>query len=584
MRFSKLFAPTTKETPKDCVLKSHSILIRGGFIKQIGSGIYSFLPLGKIMLSKVQKIIKEEMDKSGANEVQLGFVTPADLWEKSKRFDKYGKELLVFRDRKDNRFVLGPTHEEAIVDCAKDLVKSYKQLPLNLYQIHIKFRDEIRPRFGLMRAREFVMKDGYSFHADNADLDREFALMEATYRRIFTRLGLDFRVVEADSGAIGGSGSKEFMVLADSGEDDIVVCEKCDYAANIEAAIRAPKVAPNPAPQAEFAKFYTPNIKTIPALAEFLKIDSFWTIKCVAKKARFVVDSACEKSESAPCFFFIRGCDELNLTKALNAVPNALELVDLSTDELEKLGLFSGFIGAYSLQNITKSPYIYFDNELKDSANLACGANEKDYHFVGVDLGTFSDLKYADLIEVKSGDSCAKCGANLTIKKGIEIGHIFKLGTRYSEPLEATFLDSNGKAKPFIMGCYGIGVSRIIPAILEQKADAKGAIWGNIAPFALVIIISNTKNQNEVAFAESLYNALLAQNCEVLLDDRDERFGVKMADFELIGVRFALIVGKELQNGKIELINRANLSREAVDSNACVSDIIARIQNANQRL
>ena len=287
MKFSQFFAPTTKEEPKDCVLKSHSILIRGGFIKQIGSGIYSFLPLGKIVLDKVQKIIKDELDKSGANEVRLGFVTPADLWRQSKRFDKYGKELLVFKDRKDNDFVLGPTHEESIVDCVKGLVKSYKQLPLNLYQIHIKFRDEIRPRFGLMRAREFVMKDGYSFHADKADLDREFALMEQTYKNIFDRLGVKYRVVEADSGAIGGSGSKEFMVLADSGEDDIVVCEKCDYAANIEAAIRALKTAPNPAPQAEFAKFYTPNITTIKDLCEFLKIDAYWTMKCVAKKAIF---------------------------------------------------------------------------------------------------------------------------------------------------------------------------------------------------------------------------------------------------------------------------------------------------------
>ena len=698
MKFTTLFAPTTKEEPKDCALKSHSILIRGGFIKQIGSGIYSFLPLGKMVLDKVQKIIKDEMDKAGANEVRLGFVTPAELWKQSNRFDKYGKELLVFRDRKDNAFVLGPTHEEAVVDCAKGLVKSYKQLPLNLYQIHLKFRDEIRPRFGLMRAREFVMKDAYSFHADSADLDREFALMEQTYRQIFDRLGVKYRVVEADSGAIGGSGSKEFMLLADTGEDDIVVCEKCDYASNIEAATRKPRPAPkSSAPQADFAKFHTPNITTIKALSEFFKIDEYWTIKCVAKKAIFssnssngnsfsgnhsadsanfgcsqtsslvshpkfaenhesttaipsVVDSAnleskidspsfchtersevsksressiqnesmiknkinkldspvrhCDSNNSissgldsslvslaqndkktadshesknsqaesnantAPCFFFIRGCNDLNLTKALNAIPNAIDLVDLPKDELEALGLKSGFIGPYGLQNITKSPYIYFDAELKDGANLICGANELDYHFVGVDLATFSDLQYADLVEVKKGDFCPKCGANLDITKGIELGHIFKLGTRYSEPLGATFLDSNGRAKPFIMGCYGIGVSRILPAILEQKADNKGAIWGAIAPFSLTIIISNTKNAVEVDFATKIYDALCANlgNAEILIDDRDERFGVKMADFELIGVRFALIVGKELQNSKVELINRADLSREVLDS------------------
>ena len=668
MKYTALFAPTTKEEPKDCTLKSHSILIRGGFIKQIGSGIYNFLPLGKIVLDKVQKIIKEEMDKAGANELRLGFVTPAELWEKSNRFDKYGKELLVFKDRKDNAFVLGPTHEEAVVNCAKGLVKSYKQLPLNLYQIHLKFRDEIRPRFGLMRAREFVMKDGYSFHATSADLDREFDLMEQTYRKIFDRLGVKYRVVEADSGAIGGSGSKEFMLLADSGEDDIVVCEKCDYASNIEAATRKPRPAPeSSAPQADFAKFHTPNVTTIKALGEFFKIDSYWTMKCVAKKAIFgrnsdnlslgmrfapfshktslderqvlsrsfhaktaqshtantsIVlnaesakttesnaksdsaevsldnfvgfqarnceielevhravecaesrESAKETNAQAPCFFFIRGSDELNLTKALNAVPNAIDLVDLSKDELESLGLFSGFIGPYGLQHITKSPYIYFDAELKDSANLICGANEADYHFVGVDLATFSNIQYADLVEVKKGDFCPKCGAKgidskLDITKGIELGHIFKLGTRYSKPLEATFLDSNGKARFFEMGCYGIGVSRILPAILEQKADSKGAIWGAIAPFSLTIIISNTKNAPEVEFATQIYDALCEKfgNAEILLDDRNERFGVKMADFELIGAKFALIVGKELQNGKIELIERANLSREVLDS------------------
>ncbi|MGX3010884.1 proline--tRNA ligase [Helicobacter sp. 23-1044] len=684
MKFSTLFAPTTKEEPKDCVLKSHSILIRGGFIKQIGSGIYSFLPLGKIVLDKVQKIVKDEMDKAGANEVRLGFVTPAELWEKSKRFDKYGKELLVFRDRKDNRFVLGPTHEEAVVDCAKGLVKSYKQLPLNLYQIHTKFRDEIRPRFGLMRAREFVMKDGYSFHADSADLDREFALMEQTYRRIFDRLGVKYRVVEADSGAIGGSGSKEFMLLADSGEDDIVICKKCDYASNIEAATRKPRPAPkSSAPQADFAKFHTPNVTTIKALSEFFKIDEYWTMKCVAKKAVFgrnsdnlslgmrfrtcenfgdfadtksslnpqnfhkykshtantsIVDSAnesknaesstqnsvraevsldnfvgfqarnCEielevhravecaessdyakeiNAQEAPCFFFIRGCDELNLTKALNAIPNAIDLVDLPKDELESLGLKSGFIGAYGLQHITKSPYIYFDNELTDGANLICGANEADYHFVGVDLATFSDLQYADLVEVKKGDFCPKCGAKgidstLDITKGIELGHIFKLGTRYSEPMDATFLDSNGRAKPFVMGCYGIGVSRILPAILEQKADSKGAIWGALAPFSLTIIISNTKNAGEVDFATKIYDALCDRfgTAEILLDDRDERFGVKMADFELLGVRFALIVGKELQNGKVELVNRADLSRKALDSR----DFSALVEQINAAL
>lgn len=642
MRFSKLLAFSQKEAPKDCILKSHSILIRGGFIKQIGSGIYSFLPLGKIVLDKVQKIIKEEMDKANANEVRLGFVTPANLWEESHRFDKYGKELLVFKDRKDNSFVLGPTHEEAALDCIKGIVKSYKQLPLNIYQIHIKFRDEIRPRFGLMRAREFIMKDSYSFHSDKADLDREFALMEQTYRNIFERLEVKYRIVDADSGAIGGSGSKEFMLLAESGEDSIAICKNCDYAANIEAATRTPKTPPTQAPQADFAKFFTPNITTIKDLSDFFKVDSFWTMKCVAKKAVFAgdfkdsknnvdskdfaksiesiknidsnksVDSAnkvdsnknidsakiadsneniasnkiadsnvCKKNhtKTAPCFFFLRGSDELNTTKALNAIPNAIDLIDLSNDELESLGLTSGFIGAYGLQNITKTPFIYFDNELKDAKNLICGANEANYHFVGVDLGTFANIEYRDLLEVKKGDLCPKCKGEIDITKGIEIGHIFKLGTRYSKPLEATFLDNNGKAQYFEMGCYGIGVSRILPAILEQKADSKGAIWGSVAPFFVVIIISNVKNSDECEFANKLYENLLALKYEVLLDDRDERFGVKMADFELMGFANAIIVGKELQNNAIEIVRRENLQKEKIDASTNASAILEALQN-----
>lgn len=581
MRFSKLFAFSLKEAPKDCILKSHSILIRACFIKQIGSGVYSFLPLAKIVLDKVQKIIKEEMDKAGANEVRLGFVTPASLWEESNRFDKYGKELLVFNDRKENRFVLGPTHEESALDCVKGFVKSYKQLPLNIYQIHIKFRDEIRPRFGLMRAREFIMKDAYSFHSNTEDLDREFALMEQTYKNIFDRLDVKYRIVEADSGAIGGSGSKEFMLLAESGEDSIAICKGCDYAANIEAAKRKPKIPPSAIPQAEFAKFFTPNITNIKDLSEFFKIDSFWIMKCVAKKAVFTPDSNDNNTstkKTAPCFFFMRGSDELNITKALNAIPNAIDLVDLSSDELKDLGLISGFIGAYGLEHITKSSFIYFDNELKDAKNLICGANEADYHFVGVDLSTFSNLKYVDLLEVKKGDLCPKCGGEIDITKGIEIGHIFKLGKRYSEPLNATFLDKNGKAQYFEMGCYGIGVSRILPAILEQKADSRGAIWGVVAPFEVVIIISNIKNSDECNFANNLYNELLALKCEVLLDDRDERFGVKMTDFELMGFKNAIIIGKELQNNIIEIIRREDLHKEKIDAKTQISNILEKIR------
>ncbi|RDU62615.1 proline--tRNA ligase [Helicobacter sp. MIT 14-3879] len=572
MKFSKLFAFSTKEEPKDCVLKSHNYLIRGGYIKQIGSGIYSFLPLGQIVLSKIKKIIKEEMDKSGANEVTLGFVTPAELWIKSKRFNKYGKELLTFKDRKENLFILGPTHEESITDSIKGYIKSYKQLPLNLYQINIKFRDEIRPRFGLMRAREFIMKDAYSFHSSKEDLDREFNLMEQTYRNIFNRIGVDFRVVEADSGAIGGSGSKEFMILAQSGEDEIIICKNCDYAANVEAATRSKRIIPTSIPKAEFAKFYTPSIDNVNKLSEFFKIDSYFILKCVAKKVIF------EGNIIKYCFFFIRGCDELSNTKAFNSIPDALELQDLSKEEINSIGLFCGFIGPYGLKNIIKSDYIYFDNELKDCTDLICGANEKDYHFVGVDLSKFKDLNYKDLVEIKAGDLCPKCTGILTTTRGIEIGHIFKLGNRYSKPLEATFLNKDGKAEFFEMGCYGIGISRILPSILEQKADSKGAIWGNVPPFEIVIIISNIKNINENNFATKIYKDLLSLNAEVLLDDRDCRFGAKMADFELMGFKYALIIGKELQNNNIELIKRVDLSKITLSLNTSPKDILDLIK------
>ena len=576
MRFSKFFIPTFKEAPKDVVLKSHEYLIRGGFVQQIGSGIYNFLPLGKKVLDKVRNIVKEEMDNAGANEVSLGFVTPASLWQKSGRYERYGKELLRFKDRKDNDFVLGPTHEEVVTELVSANVKSYKQLPLHLYQINVKFRDEIRPRFGLMRGREFIMKDGYSFHSDMQDLKREFDVMEKTYSKIFTRLGLDFRAVEADSGAIGGSGSKEFMVLAEAGEDTICVCKECDYGANLEAATRARKETDKEAPQADFAKFHTPNATTIESLCEFFKVSPFFTIKAVVKKALF------DEGKSALAFFFLRGGDSLNETKALNAIKGANELVDASAKEIEEVGLFPGFIGPYALRNITQSPYIYFDEELKEGGNLICGANERDYHFVGVDLANFEGLEYKDLVEVKEGDICPKCqkGA-LYFTKGIEVGHIFQLGDKYSKAMDATFLDENGKAKPFIMGCYGIGISRLLAAILEQHHDEKGMKWTKTtAPFALDIIVSNGKESEQMAFATKLYEALKECGVDCLLDDRDERYGAKMADFELIGMPYALIVGKGLAQGNIELIRRENLEKvklEVADFNTLKEQILSEI-------
>lgn len=568
MYYSQFFIPTRKDIPKDASLKSHEYLIRAGYIQQLGSGIYSFLPIAKRVLDNIQRIVKEEMDRSGALDVMLGFVTPRTLWEKSGRVHKYGKELLQFSDRKDAQFVLGPTHEEAVTEMVKANIKSYKQLPINLYQINIKFRDEIRPRFGLMRAREFIMKDAYSFHKDKSDLQREFDVMEQCYRRIFKRLGLDFCVVHADSGAIGGSGSKEFMVLADSGEDTLVLCQKCDYSANIEAAKRTKILAPALPPEAEFAKFSTPNINTIDLLAQFFRIDAYYTIKAVVKKAIF------EKHEEL-AFFFLRGCDNLDETKALNA-SKALALSDASSEEIKNIGLFPGYIGPYALRHITKTELVFFDNDLYDAKHLVCGANENDYHFVGVDLSRFEGLVYKDIAEVQEGNLCAHCGGNLYYKKGIEVGHIFQLGTRYSKPLEATFLDENGHSSFFEMGCYGLGITRVLAASIEQNHDEKGIIWHpQVAPFFLSIIVSNVKEEQQTKTAVMIYKHLSQRKIDVLLDERNERFGVKMADFELSGIPFALIVGKGIADGNVEWISRKHNSRSILS----ISKVVEYVQD-----
>ncbi|ACM64096.1 prolyl-tRNA synthetase [Campylobacter lari RM2100] len=561
MKFSKFYAISTKENPKDATLPSHIFLVKGAFIEQIGSGLYNFLPLGKRVLDKIKNIIKEEMDKAGALEVNLSFNTPAELWKESGRFNVFGKELLRFKDRKENDFVLGPTHEEAMVALIRNKITSYKQLPLHLYQIGLKFRDEARPRFGLLRCREFLMKDGYSFHASEADLDKEFNLMHETYSKILTRLGLDFRAVEADSGAIGGSGSKEFMVLAKNGEDDILLCEHCDYAANIEAAKRTKKTCTDERPEADFAtQFHTPNVKTIEELAEFFKINPYYTIKAIAKKAIY-------ESEEKIIVFFIRGDDELQEVKALNAA-NALELVDVSEEELEKAGLVPGFIGFVGLNGVD----FYIDHELENETNMIIGANKKDYHLVGINVVNLNKERFKDLAAVKEHDLCPKCQHKLKQSKGIEVGHIFKLGKKYSQAMNASYLDENGKAQFFTMGCYGMGVSRLVAVAIEASHDEKGCIWNKtLAPFVLDIIVSNIKDIKAMEFAEQIYTHF--KDKEILFDDRNERFGVKINDFELMGFPYALVIGKSLENDEVELIHRNTLEKQVLKTQEVISHL-----------
>ena len=567
MKFSKLFIPTTKEMPSDASLPSHQFLVRGGFIAQTGAGIYDFMPLGKIVLEKIRAIVKKEMDEAGANEVQFGFVTPLSLWSESGRALTMGSELLRFKDRKNGEFVLSPTNEEAVVNMVKNRVTSYKDLPLHLYQINTKFRDEARPRFGLMRGREFLMKDGYSFHSCEEDLVREFNLMEETYKKIYTKLGLDFRVVEADSGAIGGSGSKEFHVLASSGEDTIVVCDGCNYAANIEAAKREAKKYEFK--DGELKKVETPNCTTIEDVANFLSVSKEQTIKAVIKKAIF-------KDESKIVVFFVRGSDELEDTKAQNSV-DALELIDATLDEIKDAGVVAGYCG---LVDLPKDILVVVDSELENSQGMVCGGNEENFHFINVDLKVIENIKYFDLIAVKEEDTCACCGGKLSYTKGIEAGHIFQLGDKYSKAMNATFLDENGKAKPFIMGCYGVGVSRLVAAVIEQNHDEKGCIWTkSTTPFMVDIIVSNSKNEDEKNIGEKIYEELKASNVEVILDDRiNARFGFKIGDFELLGFPYAIIIGKKLLDGIVEIVDRKTLLKTEVKIEEVVSKILNLIK------
>ena len=563
MKFSKLFIPTTKETPNDATLPSHQFLIRAGFISQTGAGIYDYMPLGKIVLDKIRAVVKEEMDNSGANEVQFGFVTPLSLWEESGRASTMGNELLRFKDRKNSDYVLSPTNEEAVVNMVRNRITSYKDLPVNLYQIYTKFRDEARPRFGLMRGREFLMKDAYSFHSSAEDLVREFNLMEETYKNVYTRLGLKFRVVAADSGAIGGSGSKEFHVLADSGEDTIVVCDSCDYAANIEAATRKANKKEKLETIA-LEKIETPNCKTIEEVSSFLNTDAHYSMKAVIKRAIY-------ENKNEIVVFFVRGTDELEETKACNAI-GALELDEAFEDDIIAAGLCAGYCGIIDLPKNVK---VIVDKELEGENNLVCGANEENYHLKGVDLNSL-ELTYADLVAVQEGDNCPCCDGKLSYTKGIEAGHIFQLGTRYSSAMNANFLDSNGKAQPFVMGCYGIGVSRLVAAVIEQNHDEKGCIWTKeTAPFMVDIIVSNSKKEEEALAGDKIYADLKTAGVEVILDDRiNARFGFKMSDFELIGFPYAIVIGKRLADGFVELVDRKTLEKTDIKIEEIVPEIL----------
>jgi len=546
MRFKNYYVPTLKEDPADAEVISHKLLVRAGLIRKLTSGIYSFLPLGLRTLKKITQIVREEMDRAGCLEVMLPVVQPAELWQESGRWDFYGKELLRFKDRNMRDFCLGPTHEEVITDLIRHEIRSYRQLPINLYQIHTKFRDEIRPRFGLMRCREFIMKDGYSFDRDDEGAEKSYFEMYNAYKRIFQRIGLRFRAVEADTGQIGGSFSHEFMVLADTGEDTIVVCTSCEFASNIEKAEVKIKLNEKESLEVvpEIEEVFTPNKHTVDEVAEFLNVDKSKIIKTLL----YII-------ENEPVAFLIPGTRELNEAK----VKSALGVVELRMATHEEVKEWSGCEVGFAGPLKLKVKRIYADNTLLHKKDLVCGANKKDYHLIHVDMDR--DVKvdsYLDLVNIEETDPCPRCGGKLKFLKGIEVGHVFKLGTKYSKAMNATFIDEDGKEKYMVMGCYGIGVSRIIAAAIEQNHDENGIIFPpSIAPFEIIILTLDLKDSKVLETSESLYKFLLNKNIDVIWDNRDLRAGFKFKDADLIGFPIQIIVGKKgVAQGIVEIKNR----------------------------
>jgi prolyl-tRNA synthetase len=565
MRLSQYPLNTVKETPADAEVISHQLMLRAGLIRRLSAGLYSWLPLGLRTLRKVERIVREEMDRSGALELIMPVIQPAELWQESGRWTEYGPELLRIKDRNQRDYVAGPTHEEVITDIARRELKSYRQLPVNYYQIQTKFRDEVRPRFGVMRAREFIMKDAYSFHADEASLQETYRTMYDTYTRIFTRMGLTFRAVRADSGAIGGDVSQEFQVLAQSGEDAIVFSDGDEYAANLEAAAALPPTEPRPAPKEELKKVSTPGAKTIEDLSRFLKIEPARTIKTLIV----------EGTDDTVVALVVRGDHELNAIKA-QKLPGVVSPLKMASAESVSTatGTEPGYIGVVGLRC-----KVYADHAALALADFVSGANEKDTHYTGTnwERDTASPIA-ADIRNVVEGDPSPSGKGRLKMARGIEVGQIFQLGQKYSIPMKATVLDEAGKDVTLHMGCYGIGVTRVVAAAIEQNHDDKGIIWPEpIAPFEVVLVPLNQHKSPRVReVADRLYAELTEAGIEVLYDDRDARPGVKFADAELIGIPHRIVVGdRGLEGGKLEYRGR----RDAESTEFAVDNAVAFIRS-----
>lgn len=538
MKMSNMLISTLREVPAEAEIDSHKLMLRAGMIRKMAAGVYNYMPLGLRVLKKIEDVVREEMNATGAQEFLASAMIPAELWQESGRWDAYGAEMFRLKDRGERDFCLGPTHEEVFTDIARNEIKSYKQLPLNLYQIQTKYRDERRPRFGVMRSREFVMKDAYSFDKDQQGLDFVYDKMHDAYVKIFNRCGLDAKCVAADSGAIGGSNSAEFMVKSEVGEDDVVFCTECDYAANIEKA-SSPAEKEEKQELMGIEKIATPDSRGIEEVSAFLNVSSIKTVKTLLYK----VD---EKIIAV----FVRGDREVNEVKVANAVDASGDIEMASHEEyINAAGCDIGFAGPVGI----KADIVLVDEEVKNMYNFISGANETGYHLRNVNYGRDFEGIVGDFRKVVEGQKCPVCGGRVTIARGTEVGHIFKLGTKYSEAMNANFIDEDGKEKPFIMGCYGIGVTRTMASIIEQHHDENGIIWPlSVAPYHVSVIPVNIKDKEQAEVAKNIYQDLVNMGIEVLLDDRNERAGVKFKDSELMGIPMRVTVGKKIGDGEIE--------------------------------
>ena len=541
MRVSKLYAPTLREVPAEAEVVSHQLMLRAGFMRKAAGGIYTYLPLAWRVLKKIERIVREEMDAKGSQELLMPIVQPAEIWQESGRWDVYGAEMFRLQDRHNRCFCLGPTHEEMVTTLIRGDVRSYRQLPLSVYQIQNKYRDERRPRFGLMRGREFIMKDAYFFDRDEAGLDKSYQDMYDAYTNIFTRCGLNFRPVEADSGAIGGSGSHEFMVIADSGEAEIVFCTSCDYAANVEKAELFPLEAQEEAMLTK-EEVVAPDCKTIADVCAYLKLPVDHSVKAVAYN-----------SEKGLILCFVRGDHEVNEIKVINTC-GVIDLEMATEEQLAAAGTVGGYMGPVGIDN--KKVIVVVDATVMKMHNVCCGANKEGYHFINVNPGRdFTPTYVADIRLIQEGDPCPHCGGEVSKARGIEVGQVFKLFTKYSSALKATYLDENGKEQPMVMGCYGVGVSRTMAAAIEQNYDDNGIIWPiEIAPYHVLVVPVNTKDEASAAKAEEIYMQLKKVGLETVIDDRNERPGVKFKDADLIGYPLRVVVGpKTLTEGNLEV-------------------------------